>query len=67
MSLPKIVSTVILSLLLLCGLAMLFTVNEGESALVLRLGKIVSAGAGVDHLRARLTCESAIHRSCALL
>ncbi len=37
----KIITTLIVFLLLLVGMLSLFTVNEGEGALVLRLGKIV--------------------------
>jgi membrane protease subunit HflC len=42
MSPHKIFITIILVVLVLLGLSSAFTVNEGESALVLRLGKIVS-------------------------
>jgi membrane protease subunit HflC len=42
----KIFSAVILALLLFLGFSMLFTLQEGESALMLRLGKIVKDNDG---------------------
>ncbi|MES2217209.1 MAG: protease modulator HflC [Pseudomonadota bacterium] len=43
MSHHKIFATTLIVILVLLGISSLFTVNEGESALVLRLGKIVGS------------------------